>query len=111
MKIIEVNSKNAENFKNIVKEDKPVLMLYYAEWCPHCQIFKPTWKDIQEELKPKRNIRVAEVEYKDLSFIPKKYKDIISFPTLRVIKGGKIVGEYNAVRTKEDIIKYANKFV
>ena len=51
MKIIEVNSKNAEKFKNIVKEDKPVLMLYYAEWCPHCQIFKPTWKDIQEELK------------------------------------------------------------
>ena len=108
MKIIEVNSKNAEKFKNIVKEDKPVLMLYYAEWCPHCQIFKPTWKDIQEELKSKRNIRVAEVEYKDLSFIPKKYKEIISFPTLRVIKGGKIVGEYNAVRTKENKIGRAH---
>ena len=91
MKIIEVNSKNAEKFKNIVKEDKPVLMLYYAEWCPYCQIFKPTWKDIQEELKSKRNIRVAEVEYKDLSFIPQKYKEIISFPTVRDIKGDKIV--------------------
>lgn len=111
MKLIKLNSKNSDNFKNIMKEEKPILILYYAEWCPHCQIFKPVWKDVQDNLKSNKNVRIAEVEYKDLSSLPKKYKEIMGFPTLRVIKGGKIIGEYNGLRTKDNIVKYVNKFV
>ena len=34
-----INKKNVENFNNHVSE----LMFFSAEWCGHCQDFKPVW--------------------------------------------------------------------
>ncbi len=33
------------------KDDKKTLALFKAEWCGHCQAFKPTWNKLKNEMK------------------------------------------------------------
>jgi len=36
-------------FKNIIGK-KPVIVLYFAEWCGHCQSLKPSWNNVIDKL-------------------------------------------------------------
>ena len=31
------------------------VILYYAEWCGHCQRFKPEWAKLKEELEKRKS--------------------------------------------------------
>jgi len=110
MKLIKVNEKNKDKFKECVGKDKPMLVLFYADWCPHCQVLKPTWNKIAEKLGKNKKIQVAQIEYSDMEYVPKKYKNIRGYPTIQMIKGGKIISEYDGMRTEQDIEAYIKKY-
>ena len=38
------------------------MVLYYADWCGHCQTMKPEWQKVVNKMKNKNNVNVAEVE-------------------------------------------------
>lgn len=111
MKLLKVTESNKAKFEECVKKDKPMLVLFYANWCPHCQMFEPTWKKITEKLHPKRNIQVAEIEFSNMSAIPNKYKKVKGFPTIQVMKGGKVISEYNGLRTEQDVLDFALRHI
>ena len=108
MKLIKVNEKNKKMFEEGAQKDKPMLILFYAKWCPHCTMFEPTWKKIVDSLATKRNIQVAEIEYSNMDHVPKKYKKIRGYPTIQMIKGGKVLSEYNGLRTQDGVMKFVN---
>ena len=110
MKLIKVKEKNKQKFKECACKDKPMLVLFYADWCPHCQVFKPVWKNIVDALEKNKKIQVAEVEYSDMEHVPKKFKNIRGFPTLQVIKGGKVISEYDGNRTEKEVKEYIGTF-
>lgn len=107
MKLIKVNEKTKSKFEECVAKDKPTLVLFYADWCPHCQMFAPTWKRITDALASKRNLQLAQIEFNDLKHVPSKYKKISGFPTIQVLRGGKVLYEYNGNRTEEDILRFS----
>ena len=77
------------------------ITLYYAEWCGHCQQFKPTW----EALKPmfdKHNIKHAEYEDNTNSDMITK-AGIEGFPTIRIKKQGQEY-DYSGQRTPDAIL-------
>tara|TARA_X000000950_G_scaffold284891_1_gene389134 strand:- start:14193 stop:14738 length:546 start_codon:yes stop_codon:yes gene_type:complete len=37
-------------FKNIIGK-KPVIVLYFADWCGHCKSLKPSWNNVIDKLK------------------------------------------------------------
>ena len=110
MKLLKVKEANKDKFKECTAKSKPMLILFYAEWCPHCQMFKPIWKELVALLEKSKKIQVAEVEYENMKHVPKKYKNIRGFPTLQVIQGGKIVSEYDGNRTVDDLKTYIQSF-
>jgi protein disulfide-isomerase-like protein len=110
MKLIKVNAKNKGKFEECATKDKPMLVLFFANWCPHCQMFEPTWKKLVGELEKDRTINIAEVEYENMEHVPKKYKKIRGFPTLQMIKGGRVISEYNGLRTQDSIQEYVNRY-
>jgi thiol-disulfide isomerase/thioredoxin len=85
--------------------NKNELVLYKADWCGHCNRFKPAW----EQLK-KQNINVSFVEYdadKDRKVIEKH--NINGYPTIHYkIKGGTY--EYNGERTVEGLINFMKSY-
>jgi thiol-disulfide isomerase/thioredoxin len=69
------------------------LQLYYASWCGHCKVFKPTWEIIQKELPKEKKLDDIKLSFYDCedTFIENdlKAKDveksgihIKSYPTL-----------------------------
>ena len=39
-----------ENFNELIKSDRPVLVDFYAEWCGPCKTMKPILLDVAERI-------------------------------------------------------------
>lgn len=77
------------------------LILYYADWCPHCQSFMPVWDKIRR-VAPK--YKIDAISYNDSTdHLIMKRDNITSFPTLIYINGGK--RKEIMERTEEDIME------
>jgi len=111
MKLLKVSEKSKDSFVEAIKKDKPILVLYFASWCPHCQMLDPTWKKLCKKYDKNRKIQFAEVEYDNMMHDPKKYKNIVGFPTLHMMKGGKVIAEYNGARDLEDLSKFVQNYI
>ena len=46
---IEVNDHiNLGKVNNLLKKKRPALILFYANWCGHCQAMKPEWEKLED---------------------------------------------------------------
>lgn len=99
-------------FEKMLKSDKPVLVFHHAKWCGYCIMYKSKWQALTTALSTNRNIYVVDVEQSNAHHIKKYTDDIRGYPTLRVFKNGKVVGEFSGDRNKiENIIEFAKAFV
>lgn len=106
MKSISLNQSTKGEFIKAVQEDKPSLFLCYAEWCGHCSRFKPTWEKIKKSLASNKDVNVVEVEYTHMELLPKPLQNIRGFPTIQVLKKGKVSREYQGDRDHDSIVKF-----
>lgn len=92
---------NKNNFKEEVMEsDKPVLLDFWASWCGPCRMLSPMIDEVAEELTG--SIKVGKVNVDDESDLASQYQ-IMSIPTLVVIKDGKEVKRSVGVISKQEI--------
>jgi len=111
MKLISVGKENKQDFVDSVKEPIVTLILYYADWCPHCTVIKPTWNELNKKYSRSKNVRLIEVEYDNMKHVPKKYsKHIRGFPTLNLVKDDKILTEYNGHRNLDSLKDFIGKY-
>ena len=87
-----------------------VVALFYADWCPHCQHFKPDYKKAMNELNGKtgkdgKKLRLVMVDCEAHKDLGKKY-DVSGYPTVKLIKDDGTQVEYGGERTYEGLRKY-----
>ena len=93
-----------ENFENeILKSDKVCLVDFYADWCGPCKMMSPVIEKIAEELGEK--VKVGKVNSDENRDLVIKYQ-IMSIPSIFVIKDGKVVKNFVGVTSKDEIIEY-----
>lgn len=97
MSIIKISK---ENFTNeVLNSDKPVLLDFYADWCGPCHMISP----IIEELAGNRNdIKVGKINVDKQPELATQF-NVMSIPTLVVIKNGKITNQSVGYKSKEQI--------
>jgi thioredoxin-like negative regulator of GroEL len=105
---MEIHAGDAESVKKLLKDKRPVLMLYHMNLCPHCQILKPTWEKVKRKLKSGDGLQVVEVEYSNMSALPSHLRQIRGFPTIQMIEHGKVKQEYFGDRSMDSIIDFAS---
>ncbi len=71
--------------KSLMGKSPVILVLVYADWCGHCQHFKPDWKSLEQ--LPNRNM--AMVSIRDDVFSASPLNNMVTaegYPTIAVVK-------------------------
>lgn len=88
-----------KNFEEEVLQSKiPVLVDFWAAWCGPCQMLSPTIEEIAKEYEGK--VKVVKVDVDTNQITAQKY-NILSIPTVILLKGGQPVTQVVGVAPKE----------
>ena len=87
-----------ENFETaVLMADKPVLVDFWAEWCPPCKMLGPIVEEIAAEYEDR--VIVGKCNTESNAQTPSKYK-ITAIPTLILFKNGEEVQRLVGYRDK-----------
>ena len=90
-----------ENFEQeVLQSDKPVLLDFFAAWCGPCKMLAPILDDIAAE---REDIKVCKVDVDAEPELAARYQ-VVSIPTLFVIKNGEIVNQSLGAKPKAQIL-------
>ena len=91
------------NFEQeVLHSDKPVLIDFWAPWCGPCRMLSPVISEIAEEYGDK--IKVCKVNVDDEGKLAASF-NVMSIPTLVVVKDGKVANSAVGVRPKAQIVE------
>jgi len=99
----------ADNFETeVLKSSIPVIVDFWAEWCVPCRMVEPVLKEIAAEYDGK--LKVAKVNVDDNGQLASDY-NIISIPTLMVVKNGEVVNQQVGAGSKQAILDLVSSFL
>lgn len=98
MNVVKVNDSTFE--QEVLNSNIPVLIDFYADWCGPCKMLSPTVDEVASE---NDDIKVVKIDVDESQEVAIKYQ-IMSIPTLVVIKNGKEVNRSVGVIDKEEIL-------
>jgi len=91
-----------ENFeKEVLNSDKPVLLDFWAAWCTPCKMVSPIVEEIAGEVT---DAKVGKVNIDEQPELAAAF-NIMSIPTLAVMKSGKVVKTIVGARPKSAILQ------
>ncbi|MEG0805549.1 MAG: thioredoxin [Lachnospiraceae bacterium] len=99
MAVLTITSGNYE--EEVAKSEQVVLMDFWASWCGPCKMLSPIVDEVAEEVG--KNVKVVKVNVDDEPELAKKFQ-VMSIPTLVVMKDGKVDQRTVGVQPKETIL-------
>ena len=90
-----------ENFQGEVMEsEKPILLDFWASWCVPCRMVSPIVDEIAEETS---EVKVGKINVDEQPELAAAF-NVMSIPTLVVVKDGKIANQAVGARPKQEIV-------
>ncbi len=99
MAVVVVTKNNFE--EEVLKSEKPVLLDFWASWCGPCKMIAPIIDEIAEEHP---EIKICKVNVDEEQELALKY-NVMSIPTLFVVKDGEIVNTSMGAKPKHQILE------
>ena len=98
MEILNVTSENFE--QEVLNSNQTVLIDFYADWCGPCKMLSPIVEQVASENTDVKVVKVNVDNEQDLAI---KYQ-VMSIPTLVVIKNGAEANRMVGLSSKSDIV-------
>ena len=97
---------NESNFdKEVLMSDLPVMVDFWAVWCGPCKVLSPLVAELAKEYEGK--LKVGKVNVDENNQLAQKY-NVMSIPTLKFFKNGKLVSELIGAAPKATIVAQLN---
>ena len=94
-----INITNQNFHEEVVNSSKTVLLDFWAGWCGPCSMLSPVIDEIAED---RTDIKVGKVNVDEEPELSSAFQ-VMSIPTVIVLKNGKVTGKSIGVRPREDI--------
>ncbi len=98
MSVINININNFQS--EVMQSDQTVLLDFWAPWCGPCRMVSPIVEEIANE---RPDIKVGKINVDEQPELARQF-NIMSIPTLAVIKRGKLVNRSVGARPKSQIL-------
>lgn len=98
MAVININKENFE--KEVLQSTVPVLVDFWADWCGPCRMVGPILEEIAQE---RTDIKICKINVDEQQALASRYQ-IMTIPTLMVVKNGEIVNRTAGAHPKEQIL-------
>ena len=100
-----VISVDKSNFDALVKENKKLLLDFYADWCGPCRMVAPIIHEIAEE---RDDVTVGKINVDENMELAMRF-GIVSIPTIILMENGEVVTKMVGARSKSEIIAAIEK--
>ncbi|GAA2337276.1 thioredoxin [Dactylosporangium salmoneum] len=81
----------------VLDSDVPVLVDFWAQWCPPCHRIAPMLDDLAAEYEGR--VRIVKLNADDNPVTARKY-GVMAMPTLAVFRAGEVVSQQVGARPK-----------
>lgn len=88
---------------DVLRNEQPVLVDYWAEWCGPCKMIAPVLEEVAGEYAGK--MIVAKLNIDDNPNTPPKY-GIRGIPTLMIFKGGEVAATKVGALSKSQLLEF-----
>ena len=98
MSVINIKKNNFQN--EVLNSEMPVLLDFWAPWCGPCRMVSPIVDEIAQE---RQDILVGKVNVDEEMALAAQFQ-VMSIPTLVVLKKGQVVSRVVGARPKDAIL-------
>jgi thioredoxin 1 len=92
----------------VLKNSKPVIVDYWAEWCGPCRQVAPVLEEIASEHGDK--IDVVKLNIDENPAVSQRYR-IMAIPTMSVFKDGEVVKQIVGAKPKAALLRELAEFI
>lgn len=93
---------------DVLASPRPVIVEYWATWCPPCRMLAPVLEEIAQEHADA--VDVVKLNTDENPRTAQKY-GVLAVPTMNVFRGGEVVKQLLGARTKSALLREFAEFL
>lgn len=97
----------AQTFSEIIHDNKPVLVDFYADWCAPCRMMKPILEEVKQKMGNDATIIKVDVDQNPEAA---EIYNVTGIPTLMIFKNGEVKWRKAGVVAANQIIQQLNNY-